>query len=132
MPDAYASAIPHKRFFLEMFTRDISLQDCILDLIDNSIDGFIRSNNVNLDIAELLAWNETTRKTNTPSSPVTVEYNGDFAIEDKSGGIARKQAEDEVFNFGHSEEGLRGTKRMRLRRVRYWTKARNLQDRKWS
>lgn len=48
MPDAYASAIPHKRFFLEMFTRDISLQDCILDLIDNSVDGIIRSQDLEL------------------------------------------------------------------------------------
>jgi len=48
MPDAFANALPRKRFFLEMFTRDVSLQDCILDLIDNSIDGLIRSHNVDL------------------------------------------------------------------------------------
>jgi len=38
-----ANAFPRKRFFLEMFTRDISLEDCILDLIDNSIDSLVRT-----------------------------------------------------------------------------------------
>ena len=28
-----------KDFFLKMITRDISLRDCIFDLLDNSIDG---------------------------------------------------------------------------------------------
>ena len=35
----FAKAYPRKHFFFEMFTRDISLEDCILDLIDNSIDA---------------------------------------------------------------------------------------------
>src|SRR4051794_5826191 len=103
MPDAYASAVPHKRFFLEMFTRDISLQDCILDLIDNSIDGFIRSNNVDLDVKRLLAWADGGQSATGTRSSVAVKYNGEFLIEDKSGGITRKQAEEEVFNFGHSD-----------------------------
>lgn len=34
-----AHANPTKSFFVRMITRDISLEDCILDLIDNSIDG---------------------------------------------------------------------------------------------
>lgn len=33
---------PTKRFFVSMLTRDISLEDAILDLIDNSVDGAIR------------------------------------------------------------------------------------------
>jgi hypothetical protein len=32
-------ANPTKAFFVRMITRDISLEDCILDLIDNSVDG---------------------------------------------------------------------------------------------
>jgi hypothetical protein len=36
MTKPVASAFPRKRFFLDMFTRDIFLDDCILDLIDNS------------------------------------------------------------------------------------------------
>lgn len=34
-----ADANPTKAFFVRMITRDISLEDCIFDLIDNSIDG---------------------------------------------------------------------------------------------
>jgi hypothetical protein len=34
-----ADASPTKAFFVRMITRDISLEDCIMDLIDNSIDG---------------------------------------------------------------------------------------------
>ena len=30
---------PTKGFFIEMITRDISIKDAILDLLDNSIDG---------------------------------------------------------------------------------------------
>lgn len=36
---AKATAFPTKAFFVRMITRDISLEDCILDLIDNSVDG---------------------------------------------------------------------------------------------
>jgi hypothetical protein len=34
-----AEANPTKAFFVRMITRDISLADCILDLIDNSVDA---------------------------------------------------------------------------------------------
>ena len=43
MTEQMANAYPKKKFFVDMFTRDISLEDCLLDLIDNSIDGLIRS-----------------------------------------------------------------------------------------
>jgi hypothetical protein len=36
-------ASPTKRFFVDMLTRDIELQDAILDLLDNCIDGLQRS-----------------------------------------------------------------------------------------
>src|SRR5260221_2749831 len=36
-------ANPTKRFFVEMLTRDIELQDAILDLLDNCVDGILRS-----------------------------------------------------------------------------------------
>ena len=35
---------PTKQFFIEMITRDISIEDAIMDLVDNSIDGAIRIN----------------------------------------------------------------------------------------
>lgn len=33
---------PQKRFFVSMLTRDISLEDAIMDLVDNSVDGVMR------------------------------------------------------------------------------------------
>lgn len=36
-------ASPTKEFFVEMLTRDISLGDAILDLLDNCVDGIVRS-----------------------------------------------------------------------------------------
>lgn len=34
-----AQASPTKQFFVSMLTRDISLADAILDLLDNCLDG---------------------------------------------------------------------------------------------
>ena len=36
-------AEPTKQFFMHMLTRDIELKDAILDLLDNCIDGAMRS-----------------------------------------------------------------------------------------
>jgi hypothetical protein len=45
------SAAPVKRFFVEMLTRDIAVEDAIMDLLDNCVDGAIRSSKTvdNLD-----------------------------------------------------------------------------------
>ncbi|HTV49193.1 MAG TPA: ATP-binding protein [Phycisphaerae bacterium] len=103
MSDTYALALPRKRFFLEMFTRDISLQDCILDLIDNSIDGLIRSRQLNLDAKDLLNTNPII-PINEPKARIQVSYTKDgFSIQDNCGGIDQAYAEREVFNFGHAE-----------------------------
>jgi len=37
------SAFPVKSFFVSMLTRDIKLEDAILDLLDNCVDGILRS-----------------------------------------------------------------------------------------
>lgn len=37
-------ADPAKTFFVDMLTRDLSLQDAILDLLDNCVDGALRMN----------------------------------------------------------------------------------------
>ena len=36
-------AEPTKDFFISMLTRDLDLQDAIIELIDNSIDGIKRN-----------------------------------------------------------------------------------------
>src|SRR5258708_35528764 len=45
-PNPYktVSAAPVKSFFVHMLTRDIRLEDAILDLLDHCVDGMLRSN----------------------------------------------------------------------------------------
>ncbi len=40
---------PTKRFFVEMLTRDIDLEDAVLDLLDNCVDGALRMKGYNPD-----------------------------------------------------------------------------------
>ena len=37
------NASPVKSFFVSMLTRDISMEEAILDLLDNCVDGILRS-----------------------------------------------------------------------------------------
>jgi hypothetical protein len=45
----YVEASPLKSFFVEMLTRDIKLEEAILDLLDNCVDGIIRSKKTHSD-----------------------------------------------------------------------------------
>ena len=40
--DDLINAEPTKSFFVDMITRDISLEQAVLDLVDNSVDGAMR------------------------------------------------------------------------------------------
>jgi hypothetical protein len=96
-----ADAYPRKHFFVEMFTRDISLEDCILDLIDNSIDSLIRTRQI--DVSSSLLKKAIATKTNADLPLIEVNYSEkEFSIKDNCGGISRNLAQHEVFTFGHS------------------------------
>ena len=81
-------AEPTKHFFITMITRDITLTDCIFDLLDNSIDG---------------ARRQQTRVSTTSFdgywAKITFGRNG-FSIADNCGGIALSDAIDYAFHFG--------------------------------
>lgn len=97
---ALANAFPRKRFFLDMFTRDISLEDCILDLIDNSIDSLVREKGFDPS-KEILRQRTKVGGTNGLSS-VDVELgDNEINISDTCGGIPLDQVLNEVFTFGH-------------------------------
>ena len=69
------SAAPVKSFFVSMLTRDIKLEEAILDLLDNCVDGILRSKRVNSDKPYEGNWAE-------------VSFGGGtFAIIDNCGGI---------------------------------------------
>src|SRR3989442_13150760 len=87
-----------------MFTRDLSLEDCVLDLIDNSIDGLVRSRGIDV-ASSILNGGATSSHAGTGSlRRIEVSYSEkEFKIEDTCGGIDRKDALEDVFNFGHAE-----------------------------
>ena len=109
MPEEWANANPNKRFFLEMFTRDISLEGCILDLIDNSIDSYV--NLKKLFLKDILIPQKDVRKTKQtdndkneeiPTINIKITPNK-FIIQDNCGGITFDVAQNEIFKFGHSQ-----------------------------
>jgi hypothetical protein len=85
-------ASPAKAFFVEMITRDIELQDAILDLLDNCVDGIRRSTRVN------------------GAKPYDGYYahiklsEDEFVIEDNCGGIPLDIAKKYAFMMGRPAE----------------------------
>jgi hypothetical protein len=87
-PARVVHATPTKDFFVEMMTKDISLTDCILDLIDNAIDGARRTVGSGQEVS-------------FAGFSVTVRFNAQsFSIEDNCGGIRLSDAIDYAFHFG--------------------------------
>ena len=101
------SVVPHKAihadatkdFFVTMITRDISLRDCIFDLLDNAIDGARRTPDLG---------------NGTPFVHHKIELSFDskhFNIKDNCGGIKLSDAIDYAFHFGrkpHSPTDVKG------------------------
>jgi Histidine kinase-, DNA gyrase B-, and HSP90-like ATPase len=81
------NAEPTKTFFVDMLTRDIPLEQAILDLIDNCVDG-----------AKAMA--------NGDEKPfdgriITLSFDADqFKITDNCGGFSRDAAINYAFKFG--------------------------------
>lgn len=79
---------PTKKFFIEMITRDISIEDAIIDLLDNSIDG---ANNINPNDYSGLE--------------IELKVNSDeFSIRDNCGGFSLETAQKYAFRFGRPDE----------------------------
>ena len=79
---------PTKQFFIEMITRDISIEDAIIDLLDNSIDG---ANRINTENYTGLWINLTIN-------------DGEFTIEDNCGGFSLETAIKYAFRFGRPDD----------------------------
>ena len=82
-----AQASPTKQFFVSMLTRDISLDDAILDLIDNCLDGAMR-----IADGDTVAYGRHFVKIR-----LTKDH---FSIEDNCGGIPRQVAINYAFKMG--------------------------------
>jgi hypothetical protein len=84
------NASPTKRFFVDMLTRDIELDDAILDLLDNSVDGILR-------------LRKGKRPTTKPYEGYWAELKfsrGEFRITDNCGGIPPDVAAEYAFRMG--------------------------------
>lgn len=93
------SGQPSKAFFVEMITRDLTVEDSILDLIDNAIDEAVTRQRV--DVMTVLPGNES-RGASFVGATVTLAIgDADFAIRDTCGGISIRDAEESVFRFGN-------------------------------
>jgi hypothetical protein len=92
-----AKGDPSKSLFIYMLTRDISLADCIVDLLDNSVDGtkeFRRRTG-----KQIPDQNEY------KSFSVRIEFSADrFSIVDNCGGIPVDVAKEYAFRFGRSDD----------------------------
>ena len=88
-----AGANPTKQFFVRMITRDIALEDCIMDLIDNSVDGAWRSEG---DAPRGLSGGASLSKY-TISIDLSPEC---FSISDDCGGMTLDDAVEHAFSFG--------------------------------
>lgn len=89
-------AVPVKRFFVDMLTRDIDLDGAILDLIDNCVDGALRSIKERGDV----------RSPDQQYSGFWAEILIDpdkFSIKDNCGGISKKVAKEYAFKFGRED-----------------------------
>ncbi len=99
-------ADPSKTFFIDILTRDISLKDCILDLIDNSIDSLVQ--NFKLNIMNTLLGKDSNNETKYLSKAViNVDFtSNNFIISDNCAGISIESASSDVFKFGSDKSDL--------------------------
>lgn len=82
MPAPIIDASPTKELFINTLTKDISVIDAVLDLVDNAIDGYIRQGY-------------------TDQKKIEITISGkSFQIWDNCGGIDIDFAAKEVFRFG--------------------------------
>lgn len=90
------SAEPTKAFFVDMLVRDIPLEQAVLDLVDNCIDG-----------AKRLA--KVGSPTPFEGRTVLIDFNAaQFKIQDNCGGFSIETARDYAFRFGRPT-GARAT-----------------------
>lgn len=90
---------PPKRFFVEMLTRDIELEDAILDLLDNCVDGAVRVN----------ASKSVPPPPKSAYAGFWAEIELDetrFRIKDNCGGIPLDVARDYAFQFGRPRANI--------------------------
>lgn len=90
----FASGAPTKAFFVGMLTRDIELEDAILDLLDNCLDGVVRSQPLKDKLNDTDYYKGFQAEINISPDK--------FQIIDNCGGIPRDTAMKYAFRMGRS------------------------------
>ena len=89
-----ARASPTKDFFVRMLTRDIELGDAILDLLDNCLDGILRT-----------AGDDRDEERPYEGYRAVLEMSPEeFSIEDNCGGIPMETAQSYAFAMGRPQD----------------------------
>ena len=97
MPAHEVDASPTKAFFIQSLTRDLTLEDAILDLVDNSIDGAIQTNE--LDVSAGLLYNPPEPQSQKVAIDIAITPDS-ICISDSAGGIDPDLIADDVFRLG--------------------------------
>ena len=94
MNNLLVNSSPSKEFFLNMITKDVTVESSILDLIDNSIDAYKREKDkIKQGIIEI-------------SYSIADDY---FSINDNCGGMSKEIAINKAFRFGNERSRDAGT-----------------------
>ncbi|MEA3327663.1 MAG: ATP-binding protein [Chloroflexota bacterium] len=106
-----AQALPTKQFFIENITRDITLEDAILDLVDNCVDSIVRVYGIDVSVNLLSPDLVVPDSLNiNDRSLVAIEISKEkFKISDKCGGIDKNHAKENVFRFGRTNTAVKST-----------------------
>jgi hypothetical protein len=106
-----ADATPEKRLFVSLITRDISLIDAFLDIIDNSINAALEPLADDLKTADdyqLLANSKAKPKVQIDISVGSAR----LVVTDNATGISAKTAAEHVFKFGREAHDASDTDRL--------------------
>ncbi|MCX6600757.1 MAG: ATP-binding protein [bacterium] len=106
MTTQLANAYPTKDFFLRMLTRDISLEDCVMDLVDNSLDALLRTRTeIKVTDNILVPAKPLTDSQRQKLPTVNIQISETkFEVVDDCGGIPRDKALHDVFIYGHEKQ----------------------------
>ena len=102
--NGYVVGRPSKAFFVDMITRDLTVDDSILDLVDNAIDAAVTRQCVNV-MNVLTEQPQECDRFDRAKVTIDIDVEKDeFVIRDSCGGIPVNEAQETVFRFGNPQK----------------------------
>jgi hypothetical protein len=107
----WADASPEKRLFISLITRDISLAEALLDLIDNSVNAALEPFASELRTAD--DYQDFLARRIKPKVQIELTVGSSrISVKDNASGISRKTAEHHVFRFGRDSDDVHDSDRL--------------------